>query len=127
MGRVRSDRKLLMSVTALIVDDSKAARQVISHYLRPMGCTIAGEAANTGHALRLFRECKPHLVTLDLMMPRILGIDSMALLRIMKREMPEVVVIVVSVVPFAKTRGEFLDNGALVYLTKPITNSSFQA
>ncbi len=116
-----------MSVTALIVDDSKAARQVIGHYLRAAGCTIAGEAASATDGLKLFRELKPNVVTLDLMMPRLFKIDSMALLRTMKREQPGVVVIIVSVLPFEQTRREFLKQGALAYVVKPVTDASFQS
>jgi len=115
-----------MSVTALIVDDSATARQIISYHLREAGCTIIGEAANATTALKLFRERKPAVVTLDLMMPRILNVDSMALLRTMKREMPEVAVIVVSVIPFEKTRNDFLEQGVLAYVRKPVNDSTFE-
>ena len=65
-----------MSITALIVDDSATARQIISYHLHHAGCTIIGEAANATIALKLFREHKPAVVTLDLMMPRVLNVDS---------------------------------------------------
>ncbi|HEV3109770.1 MAG TPA: response regulator [Candidatus Binataceae bacterium] len=114
-----------MSITALIVDDSATARQIISYHLHHAGCTIIGEAANATIALKLFREHKPAVVTLDLMMPRVLNVDSMALLRTMKREMPEVAIIVVSVIAFEKTRNDFLDQGVLAYVHKPLNDFNF--
>ncbi|HEY2106572.1 MAG TPA: response regulator [Candidatus Binataceae bacterium] len=115
-----------MPVTALIVDDSATARHVIGHHLREAGCVIIGEAANATIALRLFRERKPAVITLDLMMPRVLNVDSMALLRTMKREMPEVAIIVVSMIPFVKTRNDFLDQGALAFIRKPVDDTNFE-
>lgn len=115
-----------MSVSALIVDDSKAYRQIISHILRNAGCTIAGEAVNATQGLSLFRELKPNIVTLDLMMPRFSNIDSMTLLRTIKREMPEGIVIIVSVLSSEETRQDLLRQGALAYIVKPINDSTFE-
>jgi CheY-like chemotaxis protein len=114
-----------MSVSALVVDDSAAARQIISYYLREAGCTIVAEAKNAVEGIELFRRHRPNVVTLDLMMPRHFNVDSMVLLTAMKREMPEVAVIVVSVIPFEKTRDEFLARGVLEYVFKPVNDFSF--
>jgi two-component system chemotaxis response regulator CheY len=115
-----------MSITALVVDDSPAARQIISYYLRAAGCATVAEAANALKGLELFRQLRPNVVTLDLMMPKQFNVDSMVLLRTMKREMPKVAVIVVSVIPFEKTRKDFLEEGVLAYLVKPLTHRSFE-
>ncbi len=115
-----------MPVTALIVDDSAAARQIIAYYLRETGCIIAGEAKNALQGLELFRKHRPNVVTLDLMMPKVFNVDATVLLTTMKQEMPEVAVIVVSVIPFEKTREEFLARGVMQYVTKPLTDSSFE-
>ncbi len=115
-----------MAVTALIVDDSAAARQIITYYLREAGCIIAGEAKNALEGLDLFRKLRPKVVTLDLMMPKVFNVDATVLLTTMKQEMPEVAVIVVSVIPFEKTREEFMARGAMEYVIKPLTDSSFE-
>jgi two-component system, chemotaxis family, chemotaxis protein CheY len=115
-----------MSVNALVVDDSAAARQITSYYLRAAGCVVVAQATDALKGLDLFRQHRPNLVTLDLMMPRHFNVDSMVLLRTMKREMPEVAVIVVSVIPFEKTRKDFLQEGVLAYVLKPLTDRSFE-
>lgn len=115
-----------MSVTALVVDDSPTARHVISYYLSAAGCTVVAKAANALRGLELFRQHRPDVVTLDLMMPRQFNVDSAVLLRAMKREMPKVAVIVVSVIPFEKTRKDFLKEGVLAYVVKPLTHLSFK-
>jgi two-component system, chemotaxis family, chemotaxis protein CheY len=114
-----------MSVTALLIDDSPAARQVIAYYLRRSGCTVVAEADNARQGLELFRRHRPNVVTLDVMMPKVFNIDSAALLTTIKREISQVVVIVVSVLPFQRTREEFLAQGVTAYLVKPLHDLSF--
>jgi len=115
-----------MSVTALVVDDSAAARQIIAYYLREAGCAVAGEAKNALQGLELFRKHRPNVVTLDLMMPKVFNIDSAVLLTAMKHEMPEVAVIVVTIIPFEKAREEFLARGVMEYVVKPLNDFSFE-
>jgi DNA-binding NarL/FixJ family response regulator len=115
-----------MAVTALIVDDSNVAIEIIRHHLKHAGCTIVGEAVNAAQGLAQARLLKPKVVTLDLMMPKVEDIDSMAMLRALKEEMPEVAVIVASVVPFRKTQDDFLRQGVLAYVIKPFNNFSFE-
>jgi DNA-binding response OmpR family regulator len=114
-----------MPITALVVDDSRMTAQIIQYHLDQIGCKVVGEASNAAEGLKLFRELKPDIVTLDLMMPKIEGIDSLMMLHTMKAERPEVVVVVVSVVPFEKTQNDFLKEGAMAYLVKPINQYSF--
>jgi two-component system chemotaxis response regulator CheY len=114
-----------MPVKALIVDDSAATRQVIKYHLLKMGCVVAGEATSAADGLKLFRELKPDIVTLDLMMPEHEAVDSMAALRAMRTDAPGLVVIVASAVPFQKTIDSFLKEGILHYVVKPFTQFSF--
>jgi|SRR5579885_1792931 len=115
-----------MPIAALVVDDSPAAKQLIRCYLRAAGCVVVGEASDAPRGLELFRELRPDVVTLDLMMPRRFNLDSMELLRTMKQENPAVAVIVVSVIPFEKIRKDYLGEGVLAYVVKPLTASSFE-
>ncbi len=111
-----------MPVTALVVDDSAAARQVIGYHLRQAGCTIVGEAANAADALRLMRELKPNIVSLDLIMPTKEDIDSLTLVRTIKKEAPEVAIIVVSVIPSERIRHDYLAEGVFAYIVKPFND-----
>ena len=115
-----------MTIPALIIDDSPFARKIIRHHLIKLGCHIEGEAENAAQGLRLFRELKPKLVTLDVMMPERDGIDSVAAFRTMRKESPETAIVVVSVVPFEKTRDTFLNEGAIAYVIKPFGQFSFE-
>ena len=58
-----------MAVTALIVDDSDSFRILLRTRLERIACKVVGEAADSKTGLRLFRQLKPQVVTLDLIMP----------------------------------------------------------
>jgi two-component system, chemotaxis family, chemotaxis protein CheY len=115
-----------VGVEALIIDDSPVARRIIRHHLEQIGCEVVGEAENAAVGVKLFRELKPRIVTLDLIMPALEGIDAMAAFRIMRQEKPGAAIVVVSAVPFEKTRRSMTDEGALAYIIKPFNKFSFQ-
>ena len=115
-----------MPVEALIIDDSPVARRVIRHHLEQIGCKISGEAENAALGVKLFREHRPKIVTLDLIMPAVEGIDALAAFRIMRKENPDAAILVVSAVPFEKTRRTMAEEGALAYIIKPFNKFSFE-
>jgi two-component system, chemotaxis family, chemotaxis protein CheY len=116
----------LVTVEALIIDDSPVARRIIRHHLEQIGCKIVGEAENAALGVKLFREHRPKIVTLDLIMPAVEGIDALAAFRIMRKENPGAAIIVVSAVPFEKTRRSMAEEGALAYIIKPFNKFSFE-
>ncbi len=111
-----------MAVTALVVDDSAAARQIIGYHLRQAGCTVVGEAANAADALAVFRQHRPNIVSLDLVMPVKEELDSLALVRAIKKEAPDTAIIVVSVIPSEKVRRDFMEEGVFSYVIKPFND-----
>jgi two-component system chemotaxis response regulator CheY len=116
-----------MAARALIIDDSPFARKIIRHHLVKLGCIAVGEAENASQGLKMFRELKPDIVTLDVMMPEIGGLDSMAVFRLMRNEDPQAQIVIVSVIAFEKTRETFLNEGAIAYVVKPFNQYSFKS
>ena len=114
-----------VSVAVLIVDDSPFARKVIRHHLEQSGCKVVGEADNGAQAIKIYKDLKPQLVTLDVMMPSVDGIDSLAAFRAIRRENPSAAILMVSAIPFEKTRDTFMEEGALGYIIKPFNKFSF--
>jgi two-component system, chemotaxis family, chemotaxis protein CheY len=114
-----------VAVKVLIVDDSPFARKVIRHHLEEYGCKVVGEAENGAQAIRLFKELQPDLVTLDVMMPSVEGVDSLQAFRAIRHHSHHAAILVVTAVPFEKTRDTFMDEGALGYIVKPFNKYSF--
>lgn len=109
-----------MPLRALIVDDSIAARQVIRRRLEQLGCEVVGEAVNAAEGLNLFRALRPQLVTLDLMLPDSDRVHAKTLFQLMRKEAPEVAVIVISAQPrYTGERTDYLSQGAIAYFEKP--------
>ena len=59
-------------------------------------------------------------------MPEREGVTSLSAFRAIRKEAPDSAVVVVSSVPFEKTRETFLEEGALAYLIKPFGQFSFE-
>ncbi|MCX6130000.1 MAG: response regulator [Proteobacteria bacterium] len=66
---------------ALIVDDSPKIRGELRQLLVRLGWTVVGEASNGVEALELVVQLKPDLVTLDIIMPEMDGIECYRALR----------------------------------------------
>lgn len=61
----------------LIVDDSRMSRNILRNILEKAGYSIIGEASNGVEAVEVFRECGPDLVTLDITMPQMDGLEAL--------------------------------------------------
>ncbi|MBN1056399.1 DNA-binding response regulator [Clostridium botulinum] len=100
--------------TILIVDDEKEIRDLVEIYLKSEGY-LTVKACNGEEALNIIREQNIDLVILDVMMPKLNGIDTCLKIR-EEREMP---IIMLS----AKSEGIDkilgLNMGADDYITKP--------
>lgn len=103
-----------MQPTILVIDDDVQIRNLIEIYLKNEGFQVI-KAEDGLEALRILAKNKVHLIILDIMMPRLDGID--ACLRI--REESEVPIIMLSakVEDLHKIHG--LSVGADDYVTKP--------
>ncbi|MFH1060236.1 MAG: response regulator [Pseudomonadota bacterium] len=100
----------------LLVDDEREFVQTLSERLlmREIGSAVVYD----GHeALSLVAEDEPEVVVLDLKMP---GIDGIEVLRRLKRDHPDVEVIILTGHGSAKDRQTCLDLGAFAYLEKPV-------
>lgn len=65
-----------MSHTALICDDAIFMRTMLSEILQQVGFTVVGEAGTGVVAVEQYKTFRPSLVTMDLMMPEMDGIEA---------------------------------------------------
>ncbi len=108
-----------MGKTALIVDDSLYMRTMINEALKGAGYDVIGQAANGESAIDLALELKPDLITLDNILPDMIGTD---ILRVLKGE--EAInskIIMISAVGQESVILEGMNLGASDYIVKPFT------
>jgi two-component system chemotaxis response regulator CheY len=65
-----------MSLKVLIVDDASFMRTMLKDILTSGGFELAGEATDGVEAVQKFKELKPDIVTMDIVMPLKSGIDA---------------------------------------------------
>jgi two-component system chemotaxis response regulator CheY len=107
-----------MSKKVLIVDDSMYMRTLIKDAIEAAGFEVIGEAANGETAIDLALEHQPDLITLDNILPDMIGTD---ILKVYKSEGLTSKVIMVSALGQQSVIDEGLDLGASDYIVKPFT------
>ena len=107
------------SFKLLIVDDSNIMRRRIERSQQFEGLELVGTAGNGVEALELFRQTDPDVVTMDLTMPRMDGIECIAKLVALK---PAVRILVISALADKATAVEAMEKGANGFLNKPFTD-----
>ena len=107
-----------MGKSVLIVDDSLYMRTVIKDALEEAGYEIVGQAANGEAAIDMAFELQPDIITLDNILPDMIGTD---ILKVYKEEGLESKVIMISAVGQESVIEEGLNLGANDYIVKPFT------
>lgn len=102
--------------TILLVDDEDDIREVVGMSLADIGYTVHS-AENGQDALRIFHRIKPPIVMTDIKMP---GIDGIELLQTIKRENPEVEVVMITGHGDMDLAVKSLKYEATDFITKPI-------
>ena len=100
----------------LVVDDALIMRKRIMDIAQEAGWEIAGEAKDGEEAVALFRQHKPDLVTLDIVMP---NLDGVSALKQMIRDDPQARVVMVSAVNQKEKLAECIRAGAIDFIVKP--------
>jgi two-component system, chemotaxis family, chemotaxis protein CheY len=103
----------------LIVDDSNIMRRNIERSQHFDDLEVVGTAANGVEALELFKRTDPDLVTMDLTMPQMDGIECIEKLVAMK---PAIRILVISALADKATAVEAMEKGANGFLNKPFTD-----
>jgi two-component system chemotaxis response regulator CheY len=107
------------SFKLMIVDDSNIMRRRIERSQQFEELELVGTAGNGEEALELFKKTDPDVVTMDLTMPRMDGIECIG--RLVKLK-PAVRILVVSALADKATAVEAMERGANGFLNKPFTD-----
>lgn len=106
----------------LIVDDSAYMRTMLNKTLTETGrYSVIGQAANGMQAVELALELTPDLITMDNILPDMLGVDVIKELR---RESVPAKIIMISAVGQDAIVQESISSGANSYLVKPFSDES---
>ena len=110
----------------MVVDDSNMIRTRISRVVQSggiAGVKLVGLARNGVEALRVARATQPQVVTMDLTMPEMDGVQCVAELI---RMLPKVNILVVSALSDKATAIAALQLGARGFVSKPFTDEQLK-
>lgn len=108
-----------MPKTVLIVDDIAFVRKTLTDILRQAHYHIVAEAADGAEAVSLYTQHKPDIVTMDIVMPQMSGIEATR--KILKIN-PRAKVIIISAMGQENLVMEAVNVGACDYVLKPFTS-----
>ena len=103
----------------MIVDDSNIMRRRIERSQQFEELELVGTASNGLEAIELFRKMDPDVITMDLTMPQMDGIECIE--NIVKLK-PAVRILVISALADKATAVEAMEKGANGFLNKPFTD-----
>jgi two-component system, chemotaxis family, chemotaxis protein CheY len=111
-----SDRVGASAKRLLVVDDALFMRKLISGVAAEAGWEVAAEAANGEEAVALYAQLKPDLVTMDLVMPVMGGLEA---LRKIRQVDPQAQVVVVTALDQKQALMDSIRDGAIDFIVKP--------
>jgi two-component system, chemotaxis family, chemotaxis protein CheY len=109
-----------MPRTVLICDDALFMRSMLADILRSAGFEVVGEAQTGTEAVRQYRALHPDLVTMDIVMPDMGGIDAV---REIIRDYPQARILMCSAMGQQALVIEAIQAGARDFVVKPFQPS----
>lgn len=106
-----------MSTTIMVVDDSPFASKQIKDIVEDNGYEVIGYAKDGEEAIELYKELKPDIVILDIIMP---GLNGLETAEILKKQDPAVKILMLSSLGDAGTMEEVKSIGVKHLIPKPL-------
>ena len=107
--------------TILVVDDEKDLLDLIEYNLRKEGFEVL-KAENGQQGIEVAKKNKPDLVLLDIMMPKMDGLEAVEIMR-QDDDLKNIPIIFLTARSDEKTEVEGLNKGGDDYITKPISTT----
>jgi two-component system chemotaxis response regulator CheY len=105
-----------MGKRILVVDDAIISRAMLKKILSEAGHEVIGEAHNGAEAIARYKELQPDIVTMDITMPKMNGIEA---LREIRKLDPGAVVIMCTAMGQKYLVLEAMEAGATNFVVKP--------
>ena len=100
----------------LVVDDAMLMRRMIRDVAIGAGWEVVGEAKDGREGVALFDQLRPDLVTMDVVMPKLSGLEA---LRQIRSADPDAQVVMVTALDQKQTLMESIRDGAIDFIVKP--------
>lgn len=100
----------------LIVDDSKTSRKILKEMLEDAGHTVIAECLNGEEGYLKYKELKPDLVTLDITMPKLDGLEA---LQLIKKSDEDAKVVMITAASQKEKMIQAIKYGAAEFIAKP--------
>lgn len=100
----------------MIVDDSRTSRKVLREILERNGYTVVAEAVNGEDGYLKYKEFKPDIVTMDITMPVMDGVECLSLI---KKENPAACVLMITSAGQKEKMLDSVKRGAEEFVVKP--------
>ncbi|MBE5965189.1 MAG: response regulator [Lachnospiraceae bacterium] len=100
----------------LIVDDSKTSRKLLKNLLEENGHEVVGEAGDGMQGVNAYKELNPEIVTMDITMPVLNGIEALDLIKLHDKDAK---VVMVTAAGQQMKMMEALKKGAVDFVQKP--------
>jgi two-component system, chemotaxis family, chemotaxis protein CheY len=107
-----------MGIKLVIVDDAPFIREVLRHIFASTEIEIVGEAQDGEEAIEIVKREHPHVVLMDIVMPKKSGIEATQ--EILKA-LPDIKIVACSTIDQNSMVMRALDAGCCNYITKPFT------
>ncbi|MFZ6863432.1 response regulator [Undibacterium sp. Ji67W] len=107
---------LSKNVSILLIDDNDITREVLRVVLRSEGYNVVGEATDGGAGLDMALKLRPNIILLDVVMPKISGLE---ILPKIKEMLPEAMVLMVTASKDNETVSEAVKAGIHGFIVKP--------
>jgi two-component system chemotaxis response regulator CheY len=107
-----------MAKTVLIVDDVAFVRKTLADILNDAHYQVVGEATNGEEAVALYTKLRPDIVTMDIVMPTMSGIDATR--KIIKLD-KDACIVIISAMGQESLVMEAVNVGAKDYILKPFS------
>jgi two-component system, chemotaxis family, chemotaxis protein CheY len=100
----------------LVVDDALFMRKMICGVAAEAGWLVVAEACNGAEAVALYQQHRPDLVTMDLVMPVMGGLEALREIRAVD---PKAQVVVVTALDQKQSLMDSIRDGAIDFIVKP--------
>ncbi len=104
-------------VKVMIVDDSPFVYEIMNDFLAGSEFSVVGYARSGEEALELYEEIRPDIVTMDIILP---GIDGLEAAEDILTKWPDAKILIVSSLAYDDTIEKSQEIGAKSFIYKPI-------